>query len=83
MIQAIERLLPVENTDSLQLLSTYFYHPLARAGLAEYFSRQPGTGALRAELVRLTRLQLAGINNAKLKQQTEAILQRAEQAPAR
>lgn len=83
VIQAIERLLPVENTDSLQLLSTYFYHPLARAGLAEYFSRQPGTGALRAELVRLTRLQLAGINNAKLKQQTEAILQRAEQAPAR
>ena len=39
VIQAIERLLPVENTDNLQLLSTYFYHPLARAGLAEYFSR--------------------------------------------
>lgn len=83
VIQAIERLLPVENTDSLQLLSTYFYHPLARAGLADYFSRQPGTGALCAELVRLTRLQLAGINNAKLKQQTEAILQRTERAPAR
>ncbi len=83
VVQAIERLLPVENADSLQLLSAYFYHPLARAGLAEYFSRQPGAGALRTELVRLTRLQLAGIGDAKLKQQTEAMLQRAEQAGAR
>ena len=79
VIQAIERLLPVENDDNLQLLSAYFYHPLARAGLAEYFSRQPGAGALSAELVRLTRLQLAGIGDAKLKQQTEAMLAQAEQ----
>lgn len=78
--QAIERLLPVDKADSLQLLSSaYFYHPLARAGLAEYFSHQPGAGALRAELVRLTRLQLAGINDPALKQQAEAVLQRAEQ----
>ena len=79
VIQAIERLLPVENDDNLQLLSAYFYHPLARAGLAEYFSRQPGAGALSAELMRLTRLQLAGIGDAKLKQQTEAMLAQAEQ----
>ena len=75
-------MLPIENTDSLQLLaSAYFYHPLARAGLAEYFNRQPQADALSAELARLTRLQLAGLENAQLKAQTEAILSRLAQTP--
>lgn len=82
VIQVIERMLPIENTDSLQLLaSAYFYHPLARAGLAEYFNRQPQADALSAELARLTRLQLAGLENAQLKAQTEAILSRLAQTP--
>lgn len=62
VLDAIERHIPIQSTDSLQVLSSvYFYHPLARAGLAEYFSRQPATALLSQRLMAMTRQQLAGL----------------------
>lgn len=79
VVQAIERLLPVQQPDGLQLLmSTYFFHPLARAGLAEYFASQPGADALARELVRMTELQLTSLPQGALREQVGTVLSRAK-----
>lgn len=59
VIDDIEAQLPLNSGRDMQSLAgTSLYHPLARAGIAEYLSRQPGLDALTALLVRTTELQL-------------------------
>ncbi len=75
VVDAISRLSPVPNNEALQQLGgTYFYHPLAKAALAEYFARQPDTRALAGALARLAERQLAQIDNEAVRQQVRQLL---------
>lgn len=63
---------------NLRLLDKYWrFHPLARAAMADYFSRQAATGFVADGLIRMTELQLSKIPDEKLKAQTRVILDRA------
>lgn len=78
VVEAIERLLPLHDRAGVErLVSLYFYHPLARAGLAAFFAGQPDAGALAARLVALTELQLPLIADEGLKQKIRQRLQPA------
>lgn len=70
--EAIARLLPAHSEEHLQqLLSLHFYHPLAKAGLAEYFNRQAETRALAIWLAALATRQMQHIDDAALRQQIQ------------
>lgn len=77
VVQVIERLVPVRDTESLRLLSSaHYYHPLARAALGEYFSRAPDASALARHFARIARLQLAQLDHPELQRKTGALLER-------
>lgn len=83
--EVIERLLPVKDVPTAGLLaSNYFYHPLARAGLAEYFSRNAETGGISQRLITITQQQLKrmtaeGTGNTSVRDKTQQLLNKANQ----
>ena len=75
VVTAIESLTPVANSEALQQLgSVYYYHPLAKAALAQHFGKQTDTQALAAFLAQLAQRQLARVDDNALKQQTQRLL---------
>ncbi|QNP47237.1 toll/interleukin-1 receptor domain-containing protein [Diaphorobacter aerolatus] len=55
----IARQLPLASTAQMQSLAAiYLYHPLARAGIAEYLARQGKLGAMSLQLASATQMQL-------------------------
>lgn len=58
----IQRQLPLESGTQMQTLAaTYLYHPLARAGIAEFLARQGRLDVLAMELAQSTEWQLANL----------------------
>ena len=75
VVTAIESLTPVANSEALQQLgSVYYYHPLAKAALAQHFGKQADTQALAAFLAQLAQRQLARVDDNALKLQTQRLL---------
>lgn len=84
VLQEIERQLPLKDAERLQTLAaTALYHPLARAGMAEFLARQ-GAPALAAQIVETTERQLANLGEPPaqdaLRRQTRDWLARARAA---
>ncbi|PJX20511.1 hypothetical protein CAP48_19120 [Advenella sp. S44] len=75
----IEKQLPIRNVEQLRLIYNYWrFHPLARAALAVYFSRNKDTAFVANSLIRMTRLQLSRVTDQSVRHKTLALLGQAQ-----
>ena len=75
IVEDIKGCYPVKSLSDLYFLgASYSYHPLARAVMADYFSKSPGTVYLAERLLAATRDAAKRIENKELKNETLRIL---------
>ena len=70
---------PIKDESGLRILASLWRnHPLARAAMAEYYSRTPATAFLADKLMHRTRLQIAGLPQSACPAQCQELLDQCE-----
>ncbi len=76
----LDQFMPVRNEAQLKLIDRYWrFHPMARAALAVYYSRNKDTAFVARRLSHLVRLQLHRVKDDSVRQKTMALLEQAQQ----
>ena len=70
---------PIRDESGLRILASLWRnHPLARAAMAEYYSRSPAMAFLAGRLLRMTRLQITGLPASACPAQCQDLLRQGE-----
>ena len=75
----LDKYIPVRDDDQLRLIDRYWrFHPMARAALAVYYSKNKDTAFVARSLSHMVRLQLNRVKDAGVREKTTALLDQVQ-----